>query len=535
MRRLFSLAACTALLLVGCSPSAPESEPDRTPETADNYPTSIVLADQLAIDHFNPIAGYGELGTSPLYDGLLVPAPAGKADLPKLNPALAASDPEPNSDMTEWTVQLREGVTFSDGSPLTAKDVVATYQAILDPVTASPMASGYEMIKEVSAPDDHTVVFTLNYPYADMPARMLVGIAPAASMESKPVTEWALNTKPIGTGPYVLKSMGTDEATFTARDNGWHETPEVTELTIISVPDDTARAQRLSAGDVMGTQLAPALATTFAQKDGFTIASNHTVDWRGLTLPLDNPFTAEAKVRLALNYAIDREALVKNVLLGYGEPGYTPVNAAYGSVVPEETFSYDPDKAASLLDEAGWVLEDGKRVKDGTTAALELWYPAGDQLRKDLTFAVAENLNALGIETTIDHSDWDAVAEKLPSVSAMYGGGDQPYSIDTQLYGALHSRTEGSGVYDNPTGSSVPGLDEILEGARRESDLDKRADMYREGIEKYLAEPSYLILVFLHHTYVEKTNDWQGKQPVLEPHSHGVSWGPWWNIGQWHK
>ncbi|MDO5728357.1 MAG: ABC transporter substrate-binding protein [Actinomycetaceae bacterium] len=508
---------------------------DHSETSSETYPTTIVLADQQPVDHFNPIAGYGELGTSPLYDGLLVPAPAGKADLPELVPALAASAPVSNDDLTEWTVPLREGVTFSDSSPLRAADVVATYQAILDPVTASPMASGYEMIKEVSAPDEHTVKFTLNYPYADLPARMLVGIAPAASMESKPVTEWALNTQPIGTGPYVLKSLGTDEATFTAREDGWHETPDVKELTIISVPDDTARAQRLSSGDIMGTQLAPALATTFAHHDGFTIASNHTVDWRGLTLPLDNPFTAEAKVRLALNYAVDREALVKNVLLGYGEPGYTPVNAAYGPVVPDNSFGYDPDKAAGLLDEAGWVLDGDKRVKDGHTASLELWYPAGDQLRKDLTFAVAENLNALGIETTIDHSDWDAVAEKLPSVAAMYGGGDQPYSIDTQLYGALHSRTEGSSVYDNPTGSSVPGLDEILEGARREADQTKRTDMYREGIEKYLAEPSYLILVFLHHTYVEQTNDWQGKQPVLEPHSHGVSWGPWWNIGQWHR
>lgn len=536
-RNIVALFAGATLLLAGCSSSTPEdSSSDSDAPSEGAYPTTIVLADQQPVDQFNPVAGYGELGTSPLYDGLLVPAPATASGIPELQPALAAEPPVANEDATEWTVKIREDVTFSNGEPLTAKDVANTYMAILNPDTASPAAAGYSMIEEVAAEDDYTVKFKLKHPYADLPSRMLVGIAPSSAIEEGPVTEWKLNTEPIGTGAYVMESLQPDEVTFTARTDGWHPTPEVSKLTIVSVPDDTARAQRLTSGQIMGAQLTPSIAVTFDGKQGFEIASNKTVDWRGLTLPVDNPFTGDPKVRLALNYAVDREALVKDVLLGYGEVGYTPVNEAYGDIAPENAFTYDPDKAAELIKEAGWEKgDDGLLKKDGEVAHLDLWHPAGDQLRKDLTFAVAENLKDLGVEVTIDSSDWDAVEEKLPHVASMFGGGDQPYSVDTQLWGPLHSRMENTDVYDNPTGSSVPGLDEVLEKARETVDPAEREALYREAMDLYLENPSYLILVFLHHTYVEQSNDWQGKEPVLEPHAHGVSWGPWWNIAEWHK
>lgn len=531
MRKQIVAAAVAAIALAGLGACSSSSNNDNA------LPTSLVLADQQPMNNLNPIDGYADLGISPIYDGLLVPNAARDTELPQLKPALAASQPTPNKDMTVWHVDLRKDVTFHDGSAFDAKDVVATYRAIANPDVASPLLDSYSMIKDVKASGSHGVDFTLAYPYADLPTRLLVGIIPSEAVEKKPSAEWKLNTAPIGTGPYQLDSIKGDTTKLKAYDKTWHGAPQVKELTFMTVPDDTARAQQLSAKQISGTQLAPKLAKTFTGKEGFTVTANRTVDWRGLTLPTDNPFTADAKVRLALNIAIDRNALVKDVLAGYGTPASLPVNNVYGPVASSiKPFEYDRAGAEKLLDEAGWTKgADGIRAKDGNKAHMDLWYPAGDQLRKDLTFAVAAQLKTIGVSTKMSESDWDAVEKKLPSLAAMFGGGDQPYSIDTQLYGTLHSRDAKSDVFTNPTGSSVPGVDKLLDEARRTTDQDKRMELYNKAMAAYREAPSYLMLVFLQHTYVEQTNKWKGKAPILEPHSHGVTWGPWWNVGQWHK
>src|SRR5690606_13780637 len=98
----------------------------------------IVLADSGPLGEFNPVAGYGSTGVSPLYEGLLRPAATDDETLPDLVPSLAAADPEVSDDGLTWTVRLRAGVRFHDGSALDSGDVAATYRAVADPVSGSP-------------------------------------------------------------------------------------------------------------------------------------------------------------------------------------------------------------------------------------------------------------------------------------------------------------------------------------------------------------------------------------------------------------
>ncbi|NLD86302.1 MAG: ABC transporter substrate-binding protein, partial [Actinomycetales bacterium] len=109
----------------------------------------VVLADSAPLGEFNPVAGYGSTGVSPLYEGLLRPSAADDETLPDLVPALAVADPVVSDDGLTWTVRLREGVRFHDGSALDSGDVAATYRAVVDPVSGSPIASDYTSIARI--------------------------------------------------------------------------------------------------------------------------------------------------------------------------------------------------------------------------------------------------------------------------------------------------------------------------------------------------------------------------------------------------
>ncbi|MBB1051051.1 ABC transporter substrate-binding protein, partial [Dietzia sp. CW19] len=171
MRPLYA-AVCvglaSALAASGCATPAPASESTG----------QIVLADAGDPGEFNPVSGYGSTGVSPLYEGLLRPVAADDSTLPRLEPALAAQEPEVSADGLTWTVRLRDGVHFHDGSLLDSGDVAAAYRAVADPRSASPIASDYSPIARVDTPDPLTVRFHLHAPDPGMPARLLLGIAP---------------------------------------------------------------------------------------------------------------------------------------------------------------------------------------------------------------------------------------------------------------------------------------------------------------------------------------------------------------------
>ena len=136
---LFLALACVASVAAGCA-SPSEDRSDR-----------IVLAESQELGGYNPVAGYGELGVSPLYDGLLRPASDTDTTLPDLVPALAVATPAPLGER-QWRVQLRPGVTFSDGSLLDSADVVATYEAAVNPLVASEIAEGVRAFLEKRPP-----------------------------------------------------------------------------------------------------------------------------------------------------------------------------------------------------------------------------------------------------------------------------------------------------------------------------------------------------------------------------------------------
>jgi peptide/nickel transport system substrate-binding protein len=165
----------TLLVLVGaCSaPSGPAASSDGR---------SIVIGAGSEPENLNPILGFAPDEASKIFDGLV----SRDASL-ALVPALAEQLPTASPDGLTWTATLRPGVTFSDGTPVTAQDVVFTFQSVLDPKVDTTIASNYDAVAQVSAPDERTVVFGLKYPYAPFAQRLLLGIVPRKAFDGQDI------------------------------------------------------------------------------------------------------------------------------------------------------------------------------------------------------------------------------------------------------------------------------------------------------------------------------------------------------------
>lgn len=528
-RFLLSVAVVMTTAATACGASPPAGS---GPTSAN----SLILGDAYELGAYNPVAGHGEAGDSKIYDGLL--SLAGGDGIPTFEPALAARMPTVGDNGTTWTVHLRDGVTFTDGTNFDAADVAATYREILDPASASPLATSFDMIRSVDIVEPLQVRFELHYPFAAMPTKLLLGIAPSERLTGGPATESTLNTDPVGTGPYRLVSLRPDQAVFEANDTYWGGVPEISPLTVVYIPDDNARAQRMAAGEIAGTNLPPRLAATFEGREGTTVTANTSADWRAVSLPSGNPVTGDPAIRAALNRAVDREALVEHVLAGYGRPASTPLPEVYGDAYePNATFDFDPAEAERILDEGGWrETPSGVREKGGQQATFTVMYFPEDTLRRDLAQAFATEVDRIGVRVDVAAVDRSNVPDRLSENAVLLGGGDMPYDPDPQLYNTLHStfaRDDAGSPYDNASDYSNPLIDDALDSARRATESDERTAQYRTVQNAYVDDPGYVMLVFLDHTYVSVESEFTGSEPILEPHSHGVSWGPWWNLEEW--
>ncbi|MBB5790131.1 ABC transporter substrate-binding protein [Jiangella mangrovi] len=492
-------------------------------------------------ESLNPIAGFGNTGMGTVNEGLLT-LEGGPTELPELVPNLAAADPEVSADARVWTVTLQDGVTFSDGSTLDAADVVATYEAVADPASASPIAGDLVNLESVEAVDDTTVRFTLKESQVSFRTALLIGIAPSESITAgQQVAESPLNQEPVGTGPYVIESFSTDRLVLVANDDYRDGAPELGRITYVLAADDNTRAQRMTAGEFDGSVLPPRLTETFENDEQFEIFHATSADWRGLSLPADNPVTSDPAVRMALNIGIDRQAIIDGVLVGTGRPAHTFIPPEYGEYHnADAVFPYDVEQAARLLDAAGWVMgADGIRVKDGRRAEFTLMYRPSDLVRRDLSAAFASEVLPLGFDVTIEGVDFDQAEPRAGQDAILLGGGDTPYDVDSQIYKALHSSYPAAGAfYDNPSQYADPEMDAALHTGRTSVDPAARVEAYQHVQELYVADPSMVLLVFLDHTYVQKASvgqEWDGLDTMLEPHEHGTAWGPWVNIADWTR
>ncbi|MDU6730053.1 MAG: ABC transporter substrate-binding protein, partial [Bradyrhizobium sp.] len=225
--------------------------------------------------------------------------------------------------LTEWTFKLRPNVSFHDGSPLTADDVVATFKAILDPKTASPARTNVGPIRDVAAVDAATVKFTLSGSFADFPVALAytnARIVPAKVIASDLAS---LATKANGSGPFRLVSYEPDRKIVVERNPAYYDParPALDRVEILVYPDRTAEASALISGDIdLMLSTTPGEYERLGKAAGVKALRVPSGQFLNVNMGCDQKPFNDVRVRQALALTIDRQAMAGFVAGGYGTP-----------------------------------------------------------------------------------------------------------------------------------------------------------------------------------------------------------------------
>ena len=357
-------------------------------------PNIIVIGARVGPNSLHPLkandegtARVGEL----IYDSLM-----DTGDDLRAHPRLA--ERVETTDSQTYVVHLRRGVRFHDGHELTARDVVYTFSLFLDPAFISPMKGAFTSMAAVRALDDYSVAFDLKAPVPSFPVTNLVPIP----ILPDGADEGTLARAPNGTGPYRFVSYATDDKVeLRAFDDYWDGAPRNAGVIFKVIPDDTMRGLELRKGtaDVVVNDMPPDIVHQMEQTGDFSIVRSPGLDFSYLGFNMRDPAVGDRRVRQAIGYAIDRDAIVKYLRRDLARPatGMLPPQAwAYEPDI--FTFTYDPEKAKQLLDDAGYRDPDG----DGPMARLRLSLKVStnEEVRLQST-VIQQDLRRVGIDLDV--------------------------------------------------------------------------------------------------------------------------------------
>ncbi len=468
---------------------------------------------------YDPLLGWGRYG-HPLFQSTLLRRDANLETQPDLATEWTLSD-----DRLTWTIRLRDGVKFSDGTPLTAEDVAFTFAE----AAKAGGALDLSVLESATAIDDGTVELKLKKPWITFSENFYaLGIVPSDSYGPG----YARN--PVGSGPYRMLSWTEGEQLIVERNPEYYgKTSPFERITFLFVGEDTGVAAA-QAGQVDMVTVPATIAD--AAPAGFHQVVVKSVDNRGVVFPMQaddgkttesgarigNAVTSDRAIRRAINLGIDRNVLVDVALLGHGTPAQGPVDGLPWANAGAAT-TYDLDAAKALLDAAGWIPgADGVRVKDGILAAFPINYPASDSTRRTLAMTLAEQLKALGIAATPTGITWEQIERVMPAEPVLFGwGSHSPFEI----YSLYESSFAGTEFY-NAGFFSVPEVDAHFAAAQAAASLEASYPDWQkaewDGTTGYgtRGEAGWAWLVNLDHIYFVR--DCLDLGPTqLEPHGHG--------------
>jgi peptide/nickel transport system substrate-binding protein len=448
-----------------------------------------------------------------------------------------ATDYSISEDGKTWTVKLRKDAAFSDGKPLTAADVAYTFNKAAE----SGGLTDVTQLEKATAVDDTTVELKLKKPQSTFVNRLItLGIVPKHAHNEG----YARN--PIGSGPYKMVQWDEGQQLIVeANPNYYGEAPGIKRLVFLFVEEDGAFAAAKS----NQAQVAAVPQSLAVQSiEGMKLFDVTSVDNRGLLFPylpanskktadgdpIGNDVTADLAIRQAVNFAVDRQALVDGILEGYGSPAYGPVSGLAWEEAKANIEDAQPEKAKQVLAEGGWADSDGDGIveKNGTKAEFTILYKADDSIRQALALSTAEMLKPVGISAKVEGKSWDDIEPLMHSNVVVFGWGSHD---QTEMYNLYHSQAA-QGDYYNAGYYANQAIDSTL-------DLAMGAPSEAEAITYWKAaqwdgnkgvtakgDAAWAWLVNLDHTYFVSECLNIG-QPQVEPHGHG--WPITANIADW--
>ncbi|MEV6269126.1 ABC transporter substrate-binding protein [Kribbella sp. NPDC051936] len=388
--------------------------------------------------------------------------PLVRVDDGKIVPVLATSWENP--DPTTWVFKLRSGVKFSDGTPFTAKDVVASYERHkkLD----GPLVPLYSTVTSFAATDDQTVTVKTSKPLGTLLSSLtLLFIGPAAKVD----TDGFFN-KPIGTGPFTVTAFQPDEKLeLAANPTYWDGAPKLNKLEFVNIPEVAGRITGLENGEVdVLTQIPPDQVGSVQGSEQITYSTTpswtYYFDWFNSNR---KPFT-DKRVRQAMWHALNLEGTVKDLFGDLASVAQAPLAQGVIGAPKLSPYTYDPAKAKQLLTDAGypngfttsmqWPLEGGPNIRALAQAMISDWAKIG------VTVKPLEKERAQWLED-FGKLNWDMNLQ-----TNVTGTGDADYTL-ARLYVCTAKRN----------GYCNPALDKLLLDARSSVDQAARPKLYQRA------------------------------------------------------
>jgi peptide/nickel transport system substrate-binding protein len=464
-----NLVIAVAIALTSCSTG---SRVDLGDESAGNLVAAIAgEPDQL--DPQKTTAYFSFEVLENVFDTLVAP----DANL-EMRPALAESwDVSP--DQRAWTFHLRHGVSFHDGSPLTADDVVYSYRRIIDQKLAN--SDKFSAVTGVTAPDQSTVRITLKQPTPNLLTN-LGGFKGVAIVSRRNVESGQIATHPVGTGPFAFASQKSgDSITLKANPAYWAGAPKVSGVTFRFISEPSTALSALQAGEIDWTDsIPPQRVAALRDDDSITLEATPSNDYWYLALNETRPPWNDVRVRQAIAYAIDRDAIVQATSYGTAVVNQLAIPKGNPFYIPYNGYRHDIENAKKLLAEAG-----------ATPKSLDMLVTTEYPETVTAAQIIADNLAPLGITVnirTVDFATWLDEQNNGHFDMLMMGwlGNIDP----DDFYYAQH-HTDGS---SNAQKFSNPEVDRLLDAGRVETNRNARADDYAKAATIIADAASYIYL-----------------------------------------
>lgn len=525
MRKLAALLVLFLLALAACSPAAaPSGAPAAEGETEAVSGEPVMggmiiqgnIEDPDSLDPHKTIMATASGIMTWIYDRLFY---IGDDGLPH---GRLAESWEVSDDNLVLTVTLREGRTFNNGEPVNAEAVAYTYNRLLDPATAAPAREQVGPLSEVNVIDENTVEFIFEEPYAPFyfaASSSYMGILPPGATEEMGAD---FGRAPVGSGPFMFDHWTPGQEIVLVRNPDYVNVredrtnpgaPYVDGITFKTIPELGTRIAALETGELNYLSLAREAVPRFEGDPAFQIiqatetASINFVEFNYTRAPFSDP-----QFRRAFGLAIDKEAIHQGAYGSFGTLNYNPYpngNPGYDPAIGEEYgMPYDPEAAAALLDELGWVLDGEQRVAqgvegvdDGTPAEFTCWtYPS--EIKQRECEIIQANMADLGITINIQLTDFGTMSAEMPK-------GEFDFDVmrwtwnEPVILSLLFKCPGWKQLFCDET------LDPMLTAAETEMDAEARLDKVKE-IQQYLLEQA-VIVPFVSDWYISAaTSDMQG-------------------------
>lgn len=494
MKKLLTLILCLAMVLTvfaGCS-STPATEEGASAsgdaaqgEAADSeYKDTLVFAMNTDVQSLDPQIQNdttSEQVVKMLYNTLLKFQDDGTV-VGDLAESWSVSE-----DKLTWTFNLKQGVKFHNGKELTSADVKATFDRALNAEAGGLRTTEIiKMFTSVEAPDPYTVTITTDAPYGPMESlmcNMSLGIMDADYIEQYGLDLGTSAEGENGTGPFKVVSWERDQEIVVERFDDYFGTPAKLQTVVYTIiPEAASRVIALETGevDVIDKPTDEDLARLEADTENFTVLRKPTISQRLFRFGCNDPIISNTKVRQAIVYAIDRQAIIDALFTGSGYPSTAPLAPVTFGYSDLGEIEQDLELAKSLLAEAGYP--DGFDTKIITTER----YQNGIELAE----IISQQLAQIGINAEIEVWEWSALSASWNGITAdefdqpifIMGAGPSMRDADGGLRG-LYTTSE-TGLNDRNYGFySNAEVDALIEQGMQETDQQKRVEIYKEAME----------------------------------------------------